>query len=353
MTGLRAVVYAGDVYAKVTSCEQSGNGYNVVANFWFSCIGFLGAKSPTLKISSSSGGSVTINGEEYDNDPLVRQFFIPAEFGDTLSITLARWESPDDSGEQASLYGVTDFYKIQLPKMEPLGSAWGANAWGGVYFPEIGEKEEDIIGALSVLRTFSDDITGGIRVSKNTTKNITGVVRVGKVSAKSIAGAIRIVGLQEKSIVGAVYVHNQNETVSSTHVYGAVDVLNNNTASITGATHVIKGTEVSIEGHVKVEKPQTSSISGLLRVVGDKEANIVGRIRVRVATPGKLPTAWEYKDDYEAETWETEDKSPEEWEESSNPEANEWSMEEKEPEEWEQINDGTSSVWEYPLEESD
>lgn len=346
--------YEGYVSAVINSCVQNGSAYTINASFTFSCAGFSGAKLPYLQISSSSGGTASVEGERYDNDPLVRTFSLTASAGDTISVASGYWDDPSDSGASAYIFSPIIIYTIpsEVVKAETKGATWGATAWGGSYTPAGEDKEIDISGAVSVLKIFSDDIAGRVRVVKVSSKAISGRVRVEKPASKSISGRVMVAGIQETSISGSVYVENPDERVSTAEIIGRVDVLKTSLASISGKVHIQRNDVAEIEGQIRVEKPQTADIAGILRVERTNDVDIIGRVRVRVSTPEKLPTDWDYDRLPEAEDWAGEDKIPEEWDKAPELEPDEWEETEKETDAWEDADNKTPAVWEYPLEDS-
>lgn len=345
--------YGGYVSAVINSCEQNGSTYTINASFYFSSDYFSGAKLPYLQLESSSGGTASIDGERYDNDPLVRTFNIEADAGDIISVVSGYWDNPSDSGDSAYVSSPSILFAIpSVEKAETKGATWGATAWGGSYTPAGEDKEVDISGAVSVLKIFSDDIEGRVRVAKVSSEAISGMVRVEKPASKSISGMVRVAGIQETSISGAVYVENPDEKVSTAEISGRVDVLKTSLASISGKVHIQRNDVAEIEGQIRVEKPQTADIAGILRVERTNDVDITGRVRVRVSTPEKLPTDWDYDRLPEAEDWAGEDKAPEEWDKTPELEPDEWEETEKETDAWEDADDKTPAVWEYPLEDS-
>lgn len=343
--------YPGTITAVISSCVKNGSNYDFNASFSFNCSGFSGAKTPTLTIHSSSGGSVTVIGDRYNNDPLVKDFSLSAEAGDTITISSADWNDPSDSGKSALLLSATEIYTIP-DEVETKGATWGATAWGGIYRPAGELKEVSISGVVDVAKTFSNTISGSLRVAKVSSKTISGIVRVEKTLAKDISGRVMVMGTQTVDISGAVYVDNPNEQVVEKNISGVVDVLKANSSSISGKIHIQKAEATTIRGQLRVEKPQTATIAGAMRVAKENAVDISGRVRVRVSTPEKLPTDWEYGGEPEAEAWGGEDKPTDSWSDSPVADAGEWSETTKPSDGWSGAGDVEPVNWDYPLEDN-
>lgn len=343
--------YPGTITAVINSCVKNGSNYDFNASFSFSCEGFSGAKMPYLAITSSSGGFVTFSGNAYENDPLVKDFSLSAEAGDTITIYSASWNDPSDSGESAFLEGEPEIYTIP-DEVETKGATWGATAWGGIYRPAGKLKEVSISGVVDVSKTFSNTISGSLRVAKVSSKAISGVVRVEKTLAKDISGRVMVMGTQTVDISGAVYVDNPNEQVVEKNISGVVDVLKTNSSSISGKIHIQRAETTTIRGQLRVEKPQTATIAGAMRVARENAVDISGRVRVRVSTPEKLPTDWEYGGEPEAEDWSGEDKPTDSWSDSPVADAGEWSETTKPSDGWSGAGDVEPVNWDYPLEDN-
>lgn len=343
--------YPGTITAVINSCVKNGSNYDFNASFSFSCEGFSGAKMPYLAITSSSGGFVTFSGNAYENDPLVKDFSLSAEAGDTITIYSASWNDPSDSGESAFLEGEPEIYTIP-DEVETKGATWGATAWGGIYRPAGKLKEVSISGVVDVAKTFSNTISGSLRVAKVSSKTISGVVRVEKTLAKDISGRVMVMGTQTVDISGAVYVDNPNEQVVEKNISGVVDVLKASSVDISGKIHIQRAETTTIRGQLRVEKPQTATIAGAMRVAKENAVDISGRVRVRVSTPEKLPTDWEYGGEPEAEDWSGEDKPTDSWSDSPVADAGEWSETTKPSDGWSGAGDVEPVNWDYPLEDN-
>ena len=343
--------YPGTITAVINSCVKNGSNYDFNASFSFDCEGFSGAKLPTLTIHSSSGGSITFTGNAYENDPLVKDFSLSAEAGDTITISSASWSDPSDSAQSALLQSATEIYTIP-DEVETKGATWGATAWGGIYRPAGKLKEVSISGAVDVAKIFSNTISGSLRVAKVSSKTISGVVRVEKTLAKDISGRLLVMGTQTVDISGAVYVKNPNERVVEKNISGIVDVLKANSVGMSGKIHIQRAETSDISGHIRVEKTQTATVAGAVRVARANAVDISGSVRVRVSTPEKLPTDWEYGGEPEAEDWGGEDKPTDSWSDSPVADANEWSETTKPSDGWSGAGDVEPVNWDYPLEDN-
>ena len=345
-------MYAGYISTTINSCVKNGSSYTINASFTFTSDGFYGAKLPSLTITSSSGGSAYVDGNRYDNDPLVRSFSITANAGDTITISSAYWDDPSDSGSMAYLDSPSVIYTIPNDVVENWGNTWGVSAWGGLFRPDGELKELDISGSVCVAKVFSKDIAGSLRVAKISSSNISGVVRVQKSATKDISGKVRVAGIQTTSISGAVYVDNPNERVVELDITGIVDVLKAGSTTISGKVHIQREEEATIGGQIRVEKAETSDITGIVRVGRVSDVDISGRVRVRVSTPEKLPTDWADGAVAEPENWGDDDKPTDSWTERPEPEADEWSEATKPTDEWDKSADALPVEWQYPLEDT-
>jgi hypothetical protein len=307
--------YSGSISTIINSCVKNGSSYTINASFTFTSDGFNGAKLPSLSITSSSGGSVYLEGNRYDNDPLTKSFSIDAVAGDTITISSAYWDDPSDSGSSAYLDSPSNIYTIPAEEV----------------------KEVSISGAVDVAKTFS--------------KAIAGIVDIKKAISKSITGAVSIDSPFYTEITGTVNIDNPNERVSSQSVTAMVRIQKTGSGTITGMVRIARLDTATIQGGVRVWKSQTATISGLARIGRKRTDTITGRVKIRVAVPEKLPEDWDYNRVAEPEEWEKVDKTATSWSETEKTDED-WSETEKDATSWTSGDVAVAEEWSYPLEDT-